>query len=388
MSAKMHNYPSSASKRSTLNPRLTCCQDQKRHFPHTLKVFILKRYGCDGKFRYTAARMKLNHLRYFTAVAEDLSFTKAARRLKMAQPPLSRQIRSLEAEIGVQLFERRSGKVLLTDAGCRFLPAVRLALEQIEAAVDVVRQTKDGELGTVRVGFGKGLGDVVSLVINQHMRFFPKIEVDVRDILSGHQIEALLGRKIDVGFSHGPPTSRDLASEKLFAESLSIVLARSNALSKRPYLRLKDLSHQTLLLIERWISPNVHDLAVTLCRDAGLSPRIVLTESTIYDEVGAMMAASGKGVFIAVGKNPCHPSFADQLVALNLREPLATLEVHAAWRKGESSSTILNFIETTRTLLQRGGRVLDMRNFPGRLPVTREQSRGAAVIQRKSRKLP
>ncbi|MGA2899547.1 MAG: hypothetical protein ABSF40_04880, partial [Candidatus Acidiferrales bacterium] len=87
-------------------------------------------------------------------------------------------------------------------------------------------------------------------------------------------------------------------------------------------------------------------------------------ESTIYDEVGAMMAASGKGVFIAVGKNPCHPSFADQLVALNLREPLAKLEVHAAWRRGESSSTILNFIETTRTLLQRAGRVLDMRNFP------------------------
>jgi DNA-binding transcriptional LysR family regulator len=364
MSAKMHNFPSPANKRSTLNPRLTSCQDQKRHFPHTLKVFILKRYGFDGKVEYTAARMKLNHLRYFTAVAEDLSFTKAARRLKMAQPPLSRQIRSLETEIGVQLFERRSGKVLLTDAGCRFLPAVRLALEQIEAAVDVVRQTKDGELGTVRVGFGKGLGDVVSLVINQHMRFFPKIEVDVRDILSGHQIEALLGRKIDVGFSHGPPTSRDLASEKLFEESLSIVLARSNVLSKRPYLRLKDLSHQTLLLIERWISPNVHDLAVTLCRDAGLSPRIVLTESTIYDEVGAMMAASGKGVFIAVGKNPCHPSFADQLVALNLREPRATLEVHAAWRRGESSSTILNFIETTRTLLQRVGRVLDMRNFP------------------------
>jgi len=308
--------------------------------------------------------MKLNHLRYFTAVAEDLSFTKAARRLKMAQPPLSRQVRLLENEIGVQLFERRSGKVFLTDAGCRFLPAVRLALQQVEAAVDIARQTKDGELGTVRVGFGKGLGDIASLVINQHMRFFPKIEVDVRDILSGYQSEAILSRKIDIGFSHGPPTSLGLASEKLFKEGLSIVLARSNVLSKRPYLRLKDLSHQTLLLIERWISPNVHDLALTLCRDAGLSPRIVLTESTIYDELGAMMAASGKGVFIAVGKNPCHPSFAEQLVALNLRERLATLEVHATWRKSESSSTILNFIETTRGLLQRAGRALDMRNFP------------------------
>ncbi|MGA8220726.1 MAG: LysR substrate-binding domain-containing protein [Candidatus Acidiferrales bacterium] len=308
--------------------------------------------------------MELHHLRYFVAVAEDLSFTKAAKRLKMAQPPLSRQIRSLENEIGVQLFERRSGKVLLTDAGCRFLSGVRLALEQVEVAVDVARQTKNGELGTVRVGFGKGLGDVVSLAINQHMRLFPKIEVDVRDILSGHQSQALLTRNIDVGFSHGPATSLELASEKLFKESLSVVLARSNPLAKRTHLRLKDLSHETLLLIERSISPHFHDLALALCRDAGLSPRIVLTESTVYDEAGAMMAASGKGVVLAVGKNPSHPSFADRLVALPLREPLATLEVHVAWRRSESSSTVLNFLDTMRALLQRVSRVLDMRNFP------------------------
>jgi len=208
------------------------------------------------------------------------------------------------------------------------------------------------------------LGDVVSLAINQHMRLFPKIEVDVRDILSGYQSPALLTRNIDVGFSHGPATSLELASEKLFKESLSVVLARSNPLAKRTHLRLKDLRHQTLLLIERSISPHFHDLALTLCRDAGLSPRIVLTESTVYDEAGALMASSGKGVFLAVGKSPCHPSFADRLVALPLRETLATLEVHVAWRRGESSSTVLNFIETTRALLQRGSRVLDMRNFP------------------------
>src|SRR5277367_3998761 len=308
--------------------------------------------------------MELRHLRYFTAVAEELSFTKAARRLKIAQPPLSRQIHSLETEIGVQLFDRRSGRVFLTEAGCRFLNAARLVLEQVELAVDLARQTKSGELGTVRVGFGKGLGDVVSLVINQHMRVFPKIEVDVRDILSGLQSEALTGRKIDVGFSHGPATSLELASEKLFKESLSVVLARTNPLARRQHLRLKDLKQETLLLIDRSISPHVHDLALALCRDAGLSPRIVLTESTVYDEAGAMMAASGKGIFLAVGKNPCHPSFADRLLALPLRETLATLEVHVAWRRGESSSTVLNFIETTRSLLRRGSRVLDMRNFP------------------------
>ena len=308
--------------------------------------------------------MELHHLRYFLAVAEDLSFTSAARRLKMAQPPLSRQIQSLESELGVQLFERRSRKVFLTDSGSQFMTAARLVLEQAQLAVDVARQSRNGELGTVRVGFGKGLGDVVSLVINQHVRLFPEIEFDCRDILSGHQSESLLSRKIDVGFSHGPATSLEVASEKLFRESLSVVLARTNPLAKRRYLRLNDLRHETLLLIERWISPHVHDLALSLCRNAGLSPRIVTTESTCYDEAGAMMAASGKGVFLAVGKNPTHPSFADRLVALNLREPQATIEVHAAWRRSESSRTILNFIQTARELLQGVTRVLDMRDFP------------------------
>ncbi|HUJ82958.1 MAG TPA: LysR substrate-binding domain-containing protein [Candidatus Acidoferrales bacterium] len=308
--------------------------------------------------------MELHHLRYFLAVAEDLSFTSAARRLKMAQPPLSRQIQSLESELGVQLFERRSRKVFLTDSGLQFMTAARLVLEQAQLAVDVARQSRNGELGTVRVGFGKGLGDVVSLVINQHVRLFPEIEFDFRDILSGHQSESLLSRKIDVGFSHGPATSLEVTSEKLFRESLSVVLARANPLAKRRYLRLNDLRHETLLLIERWISPHVHDLALSLCRNAGLSPRIVMTESTCYDEAGALMAASGKGVFLAVGKNPTHPSFADRLVALNLREPQATIEVHAAWRRGESSRTILNFIQSARTQLQGVTRVLDMRDFP------------------------
>jgi DNA-binding transcriptional LysR family regulator len=308
--------------------------------------------------------MELHHLRYFLAVAEDLSFTAAAKRLKMAQPPLSRQIRSLETELGVQLFERRSRKVFLTDSGARFLTAARSVIEQAQLAMDVARQSHNGELGTLRVGFGKGLGDVVSLIINQHVRLFPEIEFDFRDILSGHQSESLLSRKIDIGFSHGPATSLDVASERLFRESLSVVLARTNPLAKRPYLRLKDLRDETLLLIERWISPHVHDLALTMYRNAGLSPKIIRTESTCYDEAGAMMAASGKGVFLAVGKNPTHPSFADRLVALNLREPQANIEVHAVWRRDESCRTVLNFIQTARTQLQGETRILDMRDFP------------------------
>ncbi len=295
--------------------------------------------------------MELYHFRYFVAVAEELSFTRAARRLQMAQPPLSRQIRALENEIGTQLFERRSGRVFLTEAGRRFLDAARLVLEQAAAAVDVARQSKSGEVGTVRLGLGKGLGDGVSLVINQHMRLFPNIEVDVRDILSGYQCEALAARKIDVGFMHGPANSLEVSSEALFKEGLCVVLARTNPLARREYLRLADLREETLLLIDRAMSPRFHDLALTLYRNAGLRPRILITETTCYDEAGAMMTASGKGIVLAVGRNPSHPSFADQLVTLPLREPLATLDVHVAWRRTESSPTTLNFLDTARTVL-------------------------------------
>src|ERR1700736_4649674 len=177
--------------------------------------------------------MELYHFRYFIAVAEDLSFTKAAKRLGMAQPPLSRQIRALESEIGVQLFERRSGRVFLTDAGRGLLNGARSVLEQVTAAIDIARQANNGELGAVRVGFGKGLGDIVSLVINQHMRLSPNIEMDVKSIFAGHHGETLTNRKIDIGVMHGPATALGLGSEELLKEGISVVPARSNPLAKR-----------------------------------------------------------------------------------------------------------------------------------------------------------
>jgi len=297
--------------------------------------------------------MELHHFRYFVAVAEELSFTNAAKRLGMAQPPLSYQIRSLEDEIGVRLFDRRSRRVFLTDAGSRFLDAARLVLQQAEGAVDIARQARSGALGTVRVGFGKGLGDIVSTAINQHLRLFPSIEIDVRDVFSGFQVEALRTRKIDVGFSHGDPAALDLVSEKLFNEGLTMVVPRASPLAKRSRLGMNDLAGQTIMLIDRSISPGVYDKVLELNREAGLNPRTVSTDTTPYDEAGAMMVVSGRGIYFAVGKSPIHPSFADRLVAVPLRDSLASIEVSIAWRKGESTPAILHFIESARKRLRR-----------------------------------
>ncbi|HVB86011.1 MAG TPA: LysR family transcriptional regulator [Candidatus Dormibacteraeota bacterium] len=331
-----------------------------------------------GKARFPRTglllKIQLHHFRCFVAVAEELNFTKAARRLGMAQPPVSRHIRALENELGVELFERRFGKVSLTDSGSRFLSSARTVLQHADVALSNVRKDFDDALGTIRVGFGKGLGDVVSSVMNQHIRLYPSVEIDVRDVLSGFQIEALKNRKIDVAFSHGRLLAADLLSEKLFREGLTVVVARSSRLAKRSRLSMQDLAGQTLLLIHRQLSPVVHDKIAALYRASRTKLNIIPMESTCYDEAGALTIASGRGITIAVGRNPSHPSFGDRLTAVPLREPSAWIDVCIARRRDESAPAIVDFVGSTRKLLQHRSVVRDIRSSPQRprtrVPVT------------------
>jgi DNA-binding transcriptional LysR family regulator len=304
--------------------------------------------------------MELRQLRYFIAVAEELNFTKAARRLQIAQPPLSRQIQGLETEIGVRLLDRNSSRVFLTDAGLRFLHEARTVLQHASRAVEIARQAKDGELGTVRIGFGKGLGDIVSRVIHRYLRLFPGVEIDVKDIVSGFQTKAVVAREIDVGFSRPPIDSLELSSKQLFEERMSVVLRRSSPLAKRRHLRLKHLEHEPLLLIHRNISPGAYDRTIELYRQCGLAPKIVPTQTMPYDEAGAILVESGKGIYLAVGKNPCHPSFADRLIALPLMEPTAKVGVHIVWRTDEQAKLVLNFVEFTRQMFANVPAIVDM----------------------------
>ena len=124
---------------------------------------------------------------------------------------------------------------------------------------------------------------------------------------------------------------------------------------------LKDLRNETVLLINRPLSPGVHDKTLQLLRYSGISPHITPVDITCYDEAGAMMVATGKGIYLAVGKNPIHPSFAEQLVAVPLADPSAFIEVHIAWRKDESSPAILSFLDTARGLFKQVSGVLDLR---------------------------
>jgi len=292
--------------------------------------------------------MELRHLQSFVAVAEELNFTRAAKRLQIAQPPVSRHIRDLEAELGVQLFERNSSRVFLTDAGRSFLNEARVVLQHVAQAIEAARQAGSGWAGTVRIGIARGLGDVVSRIMNDYFRLAPRVEIDVRDIPSGFQSEALIERKIDVGFMRPPISPTQLVSAALFQEQFSVVLRKNSPLAKRKTLRVRDLANETLLLIDRKISPGVYDRTLALFRERGIQPKTIATTTLSGDEAGSILVDSGKGIYVAVGVNPIYPAFADRLITLPLEDPDAVTDVHVVWRRDEQSKTTLDFVQFAR----------------------------------------
>src|SRR5215213_8943660 len=148
--------------------------------------------------------IELRHLRYFLAVAEELSFSRAAERLGMAQPPLSQQIQRLEALVGHELFERRP-RVRLTAAGEALLPAARLALDQVERGVEATHRAARGEVGAVMVGFAASMIlSVVPPVVRAFRKGFPAVDLQLREMSSAGQVAALREGQIDVGFLREP----------------------------------------------------------------------------------------------------------------------------------------------------------------------------------------
>ena len=291
-------------------------------------------------------------MRYFIAVAEELNITRAAERLNVSQPPLSRQIRQLEDEVGTRLFGRDRKGVFLTESGEVFLKEARLLIAHADRALDAVRPAKHEERGLVRVGVGAGLGPKFAPIFTAHGKRFPGVEIQCKDILSSLQIQALRDRTIDVGFLRPPVEPTHLISEFLFQEPILVLLASVSPLAKQKSIRLNELANETLLLHPRTISSGIYDKVLDLFRNAGIEPKVVHTKSGAHEEAGLMLVAAGKGLyFVPAGMaNRC---VSDQVRLIPLAEPYAAFEVHMAWRRSDKSQAVLNLLNTVRGIYRK-----------------------------------
>jgi DNA-binding transcriptional LysR family regulator len=239
----------------------------------------------------------LRHLRYFVAVAEELSFTGAARRLGMAQPPLSQQIRQLEDEVGSPLFSRLP-RVALTEAGTVFLESARRTLAQIALAIESAGRVGRGAAGRLTVGFTSSVVFTpLPTAFSAFVARYPDVELQLREMHSGAQIEALRGGTIDVGLLRESPRDGDLEAEPVFREPFIALLPARHPLAKRPRVAPKQLAEEPFILFPRRIAPSLHDQILAVCREGGFSPR-VQHEALEWHTVSGLVGA-GLGVAVA-----------------------------------------------------------------------------------------
>jgi DNA-binding transcriptional LysR family regulator len=288
--------------------------------------------------------MELRHIRYFLAVAEEMNFTRAARKVGIGQPPLSQQIRSLEEELGAPLFRRVPRGVELTDSGRAFLPEAQAILAQAERAKKIAQRGARGELGSLRLGFTSSAA--FTRIVQDAIRVFRENYPNVELILEEEDTTTLLARlaeqTLDAAFIRPGRNDPDgVQVHRLVEEAMMIALPSDHPLVKGPALPLSALAKDRLLLFPRNAGPAFFDEIISACRRAGFEPRMGY-EAPQITSVGNMIAA-GLGVSI-VPVSVANQVRVTGVKYLKIVGDRPTAPIALAIRQDEQSVTVKNFV--------------------------------------------
>jgi DNA-binding transcriptional LysR family regulator len=245
--------------------------------------------------RIDLSAFELRHLRYFVAVAEELHFGRAARRLGIAQPPLSQQIRQLEERLGVSLFSRTSRQVALTPAGEALLRGARRALAEVGLATAAARRAATGETDALRVAYTDSAAlSVLPGAIRRFRDALPSVHLDLVEGSTAAQVDAVVRDLVDLAVVRGPVVQPALRTEVVLRESFLVALPESHPLAGLADIELRALAGEPMVLFPRHLAPEFHDTIVALCRAADFTP-LIEYEGAEYQTILSLVAA-GLGV--------------------------------------------------------------------------------------------
>lgn len=239
--------------------------------------------------------MELRHLRYFVAVAEEGNIGRAAERLHMSQPPLTRQIALLERELGAQLFTRTNRGVELTNAGTVLLDDARRMLHLADQAADRAARAGAGVAGRLDVAlFGTGIFGAIPQLLRAFRAEAPDVKVVLHNMNKDEQVEALGHRTIDLAFNRVVQPPPGLTAETLLLERLYVAVPEGHPLEARTAIRLAELEGEPLVLFPSGPRPSFIDVVARMCRDTGFEPTVVAEVADVVH--GIALVASGGAV--------------------------------------------------------------------------------------------
>ena len=286
--------------------------------------------------------MELRHLRYFVSVAEELHFRKAAEKLHIVQPALSKQISALEKELGVLLLERDRRHVTLTEAGRVFLEEALEVLAQADGAVSRARAVSRGEVGRLNIGFIQpALADLLPRTLRVFKQHYPGVKLTIGESTSRTTIERIASRSMHFAFTRLPIEPRpDLCAEVISEEPVLLVVPADHRLAARESVTIGDLAEEDLILIDRKVEPELHDYYVAACNTAGFSPRVAHEVNSTWVAIG--LVAGGLGVGFA----PSSARLAAQhnVAYLPIDGDVPKLTIGAVYHSGPRPTVLENFL--------------------------------------------
>lgn len=286
--------------------------------------------------------MELRHLRYFTALARELNFRRAAESVFVAQSTLSQQIQALEEELDVQLVDRSRQHVALTDAGETFLPYAQEVLREARRAEAIARAARDGRAGLLRITYeATAMRSGLPEVIQAFRREVPEVKLDLTELDTHAQARALRDDQSDVGFLFLPIDERGLQVQSLHTAPMIAVLPDGHRLAGRETVRLREMEAEPHVMWARDVAPRIFDAYVRACHDVGFAPRIV--QEIRGGESFLGLVEAGLGVSIAHHSNLQIQRPGVQYALIT--EPEVSLRLGVAYRQDDDRPVLANLLD-------------------------------------------
>jgi DNA-binding transcriptional LysR family regulator len=285
--------------------------------------------------------MELRQIRSFLSIAETLHFGRTAELIHLSQPALSLQIRALEEEVGVRLFDRNRRKTTLTAAGLAFRDDAAAALAQLDQAVRRARLAANGKLGLLRIGFISTVGsEIVPNIVRQFGELNPEVEFSLRAITTADQVQMLEAGSLDIGFFRlpiGAHSALDVVT--VHREPFVLVVPSFHKLAKRKKVRLREVSGQDFVMYERTYAPGFHDLIFGMLRDARIVPKVSQTAAEISTLISLVAAHMGVAILPASAVKHSVAS----VVACDIVDKIPVSEIGIAVSKRVRAAVVDNF---------------------------------------------